>query len=125
MSRKWLWGGAAIAVGVVAWSEYRLWSHRERPGLLQSACLVETAPALAGIPSAAADEESDAPPLIDLTPLQLQTPEPPMAEGEWVVPLPSVAKFGAEEVPADQSARTAPADFLPHSADADDCCKAH
>src|SRR5262249_43742988 len=116
MFKKWLLGGVAVIAGVVVWNEYRLWTYRHAPGVLQTVRVEPASEDPVVAANAGGEEESDAFTLIDLTPLQRQTNEPPLAIfGVGVVDeavlVPAEVKFRAEELPMEDLEGKPPADF--------------
>lgn len=119
MPKRWLWCVAAMVVAAVVWNEYRLYSRREPPAPDQPAVAEPEVISLAGpvpVPKhdAGGEEESEVT-VIDLSWLQRQTAEPPVAETEEPTSLPLIPE------PRQSVSRVAApprvADFEPHSAD--------
>jgi hypothetical protein len=137
MGRKWLWCVAAILGGAIVWNEYRLWSQREPPVALQTvasghhigdrrpvAFLPDSASPLEKelalqqaydrIARGGGEEESEAT-VIDLTWLQRQTAEPPVADTEEPAALPMIPEpRSGERLPPRMPMVP---QFEPHSAD--------
>src|SRR5262245_12134469 len=116
MSRKWLSFVAVILAAAVIWNEYRLWTRGQTGTVLQVVQWAPEEPAvIAPATNIAGDEESE-PTVIDLSWLQRQTTEPPMADTEEPTTLPVIPEPPHDSVPMPKTSPSVP-QFEPHSAD--------
>src|SRR5262249_12071985 len=112
MARKCLWYVAVLAAAAIVWDEYRLSNHREPAPELQPVATEESFMLGMGIISEATavphgEEESEVT-VIDLTWLQRQTAEPPVADTEEPAALPAALPPTLRPQPNDLEI---PADF--------------